>query len=50
MRRTKDYFHRYNFLITSLDEKSAKDLRKNRDIETYKSGIYENLIAEALVK
>lgn len=44
------FFIDTSFLIASLDKKSAKDLRKNRDIETYKGGIYENLIAEALVK
>ena len=36
--------------MASLDEYSLDDLRKNRNLGIYKGAIYENVIAEALVK
>ena len=46
----KIYFHDTGLLMASLDEYSLDDLRKNRNLGIYKGAIYENVIAEALVK
>lgn len=37
-------------LVASLDEESNKDLRLNKNFNTYKGGIYENIVADMLVK
>jgi predicted AAA+ superfamily ATPase len=37
-------------LIASLDEEAQIDLRENRNFNTYKGAIYENIVGEMLVK
>lgn len=46
----KIYFHDNGLLIASLDEESAQDLRRNKNLGVYKGALYENIVAEALVK
>ena len=46
----KIYFHDNGLLIASLDEESCMDLRRNQNLGVYKGAIYENLVADALVK
>lgn len=46
----KLYFGDYGLLIGSLDEESQEDLRDNKNFNTYKGAIYENIIADMLVK
>lgn len=46
----KIYYHDNGLLMASLDEESLADLRKNRNLGVYKGAIYENVVAEALVK
>ena len=44
------YFRDTGLLIASLDEECQKDLRNNKNFNTYKGAIYENIIADMLVK
>lgn len=44
------YFSDTGLLIGSLDEEAQEDLRSNRNFNTYKGAIYENIVADALVK
>ena len=44
----KIYYHDNGLLIANLDEESAEDLRKNRNLGTYKGAIYENLVGQML--
>lgn len=44
------YFGDTGLLIGSLDEETQNDLRLNKNFNTYKGAIYENIIAEELVK
>jgi len=44
------YFADTGLLIGSLDEESQKDLRNNQNFNTYKGAIYENIVAEMLIK
>ena len=44
----KIYYHDTGLLIANLDEESAEDLRRNRNLGTYKGAIYENLISQML--
>lgn len=46
----KVYFRDTGLLIASLDEESQADLRGNRNFGTYKGAIYENIVADMLVK
>ena len=46
----KVYFMDTGLLVASLDEESNKDLRFNKNFNTYKGGIYENIVADMLVK
>ena len=46
----KIYYHDNGLLIASLDEASAIDLRRNRNLGVFKGALYENIVAEALVK
>ena len=46
----KIYFRDTGLLIASLDEESQEDLRLNRNFNTYKGAIYENIVADMLVK
>ncbi len=44
------YFGDTGLLIGSLDEECQQDLRNNRNFNTYKGAIYENIISDMLVK
>lgn len=44
------YFMDTGLLIASLDEESSKDLRNNKNFNTYKGAIYENIVADMLKK
>ena len=37
-------------LIASLDDEAQQDLRDNKNFNTYKGAIYENIVADMLVK
>lgn len=44
------YFRDTGLLIGSLDEEAQEDLRNNKNFNTYKGAIYENIMADMLVK
>ena len=44
------YFRDTSLLIGSLDEETQEDLRNNKNFNTYKGAIYENIVADMLVK
>jgi hypothetical protein len=44
------YFADTGLLIGSLDEEIQDDLRNNENLNTYKGAIYENIVADMLVK
>ena len=44
------YFRDTGFLVGSLDDESQEDLRNNRNFNTYKGALYENVVGEMLVK
>ncbi len=44
------YFGDTGLLIGSLDDEAQADLRKNQNFNTYKGAIYENVVADMLVK
>ena len=46
----KLYMADSGLLISMLDEESQQDIRVRRDIGTWKGGLFENVIAEALTK
>jgi hypothetical protein len=46
----KLYFRDTGLLIASLDEEAQEDLRANKNLGTYKGAIYENIVADMLVK
>lgn len=46
----KLYYHDTGLLIGALDEEAQRDFREHRNFNTYKGGIYENIVAETLVK
>ena len=46
----KIYFADTGLLIGSLDEEVQYDLRVNRNLNTYKGALYENVVADMLVK
>ena len=46
----KIYYRDTGLLIASLDEEAQIDLRANKNFNTYKGAIYENIIADILVK
>lgn len=46
----KIYFRDTGLLIASLDNESQTDLRHNRNFNTYKGALYENIVADMLVK
>lgn len=46
----KMYFGDAGLLIGSLDEEAQEDLRNNKNFNTYKGAIYENIVADMLVK
>ena len=46
----KLYFRDTGLLIGSLDDEVQEDLRNNQNFNTYKGAIYENVVADMLVK
>ena len=48
--RFKLYYADTGLLVASLDEEAQEDLRANKNLGVYKGALYENLVAEALVK
>ena len=46
----KIYYRDTGLLIASLDEESQQDLRKNKNFNTYKGAIYENMVGDMLKK
>ena len=44
------YFRDTGLLIGSLDDEVQEDLRNNKNFNTYKGAIYENIVADMLVK
>lgn len=46
----KIYYADTGLLIGSLDDEAQDDLRANRNLNTYKGGIYENIVGDMLVK
>lgn len=46
----KVYYRDTGMLIASLDEEAQNDLRMNQNFATYKGAIYENIVADMLVK
>lgn len=44
------YFSDTGLLIGNLDDEVQEDLRNNRNFNTYKGAIYENIVADMLVK
>lgn len=46
----KLYFADTGLLIALLDDESQEDLRRNRNLGTYKGALFENIVAEALTK
>lgn len=49
-RKYRLYFFDTGLLISMLDEEVQLDMRANRNLGIYKGRIYENIVAEALVK
>ena len=46
----KIYWRDTGLLMASLDEEAQIDFRQNKNFNTYKGAIYENIIADSLVK
>ncbi len=46
----KIYFRDTGLLIASLDDEAQEDLRLNRNFNAFKGAIYENVVADMLVK
>ena len=46
----KIYYSDTGMLISSLDEEAQEDLRNNKNFATYKGAIFENIVADMLVK
>lgn len=44
------YFKDTGLLVASLDDEAGEDLRVNKNFNTYKGALYENIIGEMLVK
>lgn len=44
------FFRDTGLLIGSLDEEAQEDLRNNKNFNTYKGAIYENMVGDMLVK
>ena len=44
------YFSDTGILVGSLDEEAQEDLRNNKNFNTYKGAIYENVVGDMLVK
>ena len=48
--RYKIYLADTGLLLSQLDDESQAEFRANRNLNTYKGGLYENIVAEALAK
>jgi hypothetical protein len=48
--RYKLYLADTGLLVAQLDEEAQEDLRSNKNLGVYKGALYENIVAEALVK
>ncbi|MBQ9545220.1 MAG: ATP-binding protein [Clostridia bacterium] len=46
----KLYFSDTGLLVSMLDDEAQDDLRANKNLGVYKGALYENMVAEALVK
>ncbi len=46
----KLYYPDTSLLLANFDEEAAEDFRLNRNIHTYRGGLVENIVAEALYK
>lgn len=46
----KIYFADSGLLLGQLDDESQRDFRMNRSLGTYKGGLFENIVGEALIK
>lgn len=46
----KIYYRDTGLLIASLDDEAQEDLRRNRNFNTYKGAIYENVVSDMLKK
>ena len=46
----KLYYHDNGLLMASLDDETSEDLHRNRNLGVYKGAVFENIVAEALVK
>ena len=46
----KIYYHDTGILIAALDEEAQADLRQNKNFNTYKGAIFENIVGDMLVK
>lgn len=46
----KIYYRDTGLLVASLDDEAQRDLRDNKNFNTYKGAIYENIVADMLVK
>lgn len=46
----KLYYHDTGLLIAALDDEVQDDLRLNKNFNTYKGAIYENIVSDMLVK
>ncbi|QTQ17192.1 ATP-binding protein [Treponema parvum] len=46
----KIYYRDTGLLIAALDEEAQADLRQNRNFNTYKGAIFENIVGDMLVK
>lgn len=46
----KLYYHDIGMLVASLDEESQADMRENKNFNTYKGAIFENIVSEMLIK
>lgn len=46
----KLYYKETSLLIASMEEEAQEDLRANKNFNTYKGAIYENIVADALTK
>ena len=46
----KIYYRDTGLLVASLDEEAQEDLRNNKNFNTYKGALYENIVGDMLVK
>ena len=46
----KVYISDTGLLVASLDDEAQEDLRANKNMNVYKGALYENIVAEALIK